>query len=215
MAIPGLRGVVSVAMAVLVAAVFAGPARAASPPAPGVTVNDEGGKCTAGFAAQDDDGNYYLLTSGHCDAHDGSEWTYGENVPLGRITASENEGDQNDDAIIRLDPGVGAPAGDVGGTYPVRDVLRPWQITVGMPFCKLGATTGETCGAIKGIDGQVVETSVYSLNGDSGSPGFVKNADGTVSAVGILMSSPRGDDYTTYFMLVQPILDKWGLRILP
>jgi len=43
----------------------------------------------------------------------------------------------------------------------------------------------------------------------------VKNADGTVSAVGILMSSPRGDDCTTYFMLAQPILDKWGLRILP
>jgi len=92
-AIPGLRELVWVAAAVLAAPVFAGPAPAASPPAPGITVSDEDGKCTAGFAAQDNDGNYYLLTSGHCDAHDGSEWTYGENVPLGRITASENEGD--------------------------------------------------------------------------------------------------------------------------
>jgi hypothetical protein len=36
-----------------------------------------------------------------------------------------------------------------------------------------------------------------------------------VSAVGILMSSPDGDDYTTYFTLVQPLLAEWGLRILP
>jgi len=61
----------------------------------------------------------------------------------------------------------------------------------------------------------VVEASVYSLDGDSGSPGFVTNPDGTVSAVGILMSSPDGDDNTTYFTLVDPLLSKWGLRILP
>ena len=102
--------------------------------------------CTAGFAAQGNDGNYYLMTSGHCDTHDGSVWTYGEDVPLGKITASENEGDKKDAAIIRLDPSVGAPVGDVGGKYPVRDVLSLSQIKVGMPFCKLGAITGETCG---------------------------------------------------------------------
>jgi hypothetical protein len=50
--------------------------------------------------------------------------------------------------------------------------------------------------------------------GDGGSPGFVKNPDGTVSAVGLLMSSPDGDDYTTYFVPVDPLLDKWGLRVL-
>jgi hypothetical protein len=84
-----------------------------------------------------------------------------------------------------------------------------------MPFCKLGAVTGETCGTVKGKKGDVIEASVYSLNGDSGSPGFVTNPDGTVSAVGILMSSPDGDDYTTYFTLVYPLLAKWGLHILP
>ena len=61
----------------------------------------------------------------------------------------------------------------------------------------------------------MIEASVYSLDGDSGSPGFVKNADGTVSAVGILMSSPDGDDYTTYCTLVYPVLAKWGLHIVP
>ncbi|MGA7053072.1 MAG: S1 family peptidase [Mycobacterium sp.] len=184
-------------------------------PAPGIEINDGGGRCTASFAAQGNDGNYYLLTSGHCDPHDGSAWTYGQDMPLGTITASEKLGERKDAAIIRLDHSVGAPLGDVGGRYAVRDVLNRKQIKVGMPFCKIGAATGETCGAITKFDGDVVEASVYSLDGDSGSPGFVTNADGTVSAVGILMSSPDGDDNTTYFTIVDPLLSKWGLRILP
>nr|WP_319432979.1 S1 family peptidase [Mycobacterium sp. RTGN5] len=189
---------------------------AAPPPSPGIEVDDESGRCTAGFAAQGNDGSYYLLTSGHCDAHDGSDWTYGsDDTLLGTISASEVNGDKRDAAIIRLDPGAGAPNGDVAGRYQVRDVLGASQLSVGMPFCKVGAVTGETCGEIKGIEGDVVEANVYSLEGDSGSPGFVKNPDGTVSAVGILMSSPDGDDYTTYFTLVQPLLGQWGLRILP
>ncbi len=65
--------------------------------------------------AQGNDGGYYLMTSGHCDAHDGSQWTYGDDVPLGKVSASENEGDKRDAAIIRLDPSVGEPGGDVGG----------------------------------------------------------------------------------------------------
>ncbi|MDD4865975.1 MAG: S1 family peptidase [Mycobacterium sp.] len=200
--------------ALVVAALgFMGTAAAAAPPTPGIELDRGKGRCTAGFAAQDDDGNYYLLTSGHCDPHDNSEWTY-DDVPIGRIIASENEGDKKDAAIIRLDPGVGEPAGAVGGKYPVRDVLSLSQIRVGMPFCKLGAVTGETCGVVKSVAGGVVEASVFSLDGDSGSPGFVKNADGTVSAVGLLKSSPDGDDYTTYFTLVEPVLGKWGLQIL-
>jgi hypothetical protein len=199
---------------VIIALATASTALAAPPPAPGIEVDDDSGSCTAGFAAQGDDGSYYLLTSGHCDAGDGAEWTYGNDDSLGQITASEDDGDQKDAAIIRLDPGTPAPVGDVGG-YPVRDVLSAGQLAKGMPFCKIGAVTGETCGTINNIDGDVVEASVFSLEGDSGSPGFVKNPDGTVSAVGILTSSPENDDYTTYFMMVQPVLAQWGLRILP
>lgn len=222
MGIPWLRRLGLIA-AVVVAATAAAksalasppPALPSPPPAPGMGVNHEKGGCTAGFAAQGSDGSYYLMTSGHCDPHDGSEWTYGNDVPLGRISTSEREGDKTDAAIIRLEPSVGMPEGDVGGRYQVRDVLSRTQIHTGMPFCKIGAVTGETCGAVKGISGDVVEAGVYSLDGDSGSPGFVMNSDGTVSAVGLLMSSPDGDDYTTYFMLINPLLDKWGLRVLP
>ena len=209
------RGLAVAGATVMAATAFAHTARAASPPTPGIEVDHQRGRCTAGFAAQGNDGSSYLMTSGHCDAHDGSQWTYGNDVPLGKITASEQEGDRRDAAIIRLEPTVGTPVGDVDGRYPVRDVLSADQIQVGMPFCKVGAVTGETCGVVKGIQGDVVEASVYSLDGDSGSPGFVKNPDGTVSAVGLLMSSPDGDDYTTYFMLVHPLLGRWGLHVLP
>lgn len=182
---------------------------------PGMQVEDENKVCTAGFAARGNDGGYYLLTSGHCDDHDGSAWTDSHDTPLGHITLSEEEGWEKDAAVIRLDPGVGVPTGALGGTYPVRDVLSANQIEIGMPFCKIGAITGETCGEVTDRDDDLVEASVYSLHGDSGGPGFVKNSDGTVSAVGILMASPDGDDHTTYFTLVEPLLDKWGLNILP
>lgn len=210
-----LRGWGLVGALIVTATMPANPARADAGVTPGIKVEAENSSCTSGFAAQGDDGSYYLMTSGHCDAHDGSLWTYGDDVPLGKIAASEKEGDTRDAAIILLGPSVGAPTGDVGGRYVVRDVLSRNQIRVGMPFCKLGAVTGETCGAVRHVDGGVVEASVFSLNGDSGSPGYVKNGDGTVSAVGLLMSSPDGDDYTTYFTLIDPLLDRWGLRVLP
>jgi len=210
-----LRGLGPVGVVVMAAVVMASPVLAAPGVTPGIKVEHENNACTAGFAAQGNDGGYYLMTSGHCDAHDGAHWTYASEVPLGKITASEQEGDTKDAAIILLDPSVGAPEGHVGGRYLVRDVLSATQIQVGMPFCKIGAVTGETCGAVKDVANDVVEASVFSLNGDSGSPGFVKNPDGTVSAVGLLMSSPEGDDHTTYFALVDPLLGRWGLHILP
>lgn len=219
---PSVRlSVCSAGAAVLAAMSFTNPALAqadsASPPMPGIQIDDDNGRCTAGFAAQGDDGNYYLLTSGHCDEHDGSLWTYGDETSLGYIAASEKGGDgleEHDAAIVRLDPAIGEPIGDIGGTYPVRDVLSAADIEVGAPFCKIGAVTGETCGAVTDLGDNVIEASVFSLQGDSGSPGFIKNSDGTASAVGILMSSPDGDDYTTYFTLVDPLLAKWGLTIL-
>lgn len=209
-----LRGLGMVGAAAMAATALAAPAVAGPGVTPGMKVADENNSCTSGFAAQGDDGSYYLMTSGHCDTHDGAVWTYGDNLPLGTITQSEHDGDASDAAIIQLAPGVGAPIGHVGGRYLVRDVLSASQIQPGMPFCKIGAVTGETCGVVKGVAGDVVEASVYSLNGDSGSPGFVKNPDGTVSAVGLLTSSPDGDDYTTYFALINPLLDRWGLRVL-
>ncbi|OBG55825.1 MULTISPECIES: trypsin [unclassified Mycobacterium] len=215
MAMRWLRGLGLVGAVVVAATTLANPARADGGVTPGIKVEDENSSCTAGFAAQGNDGSYYLMTSGHCDAHDGSLWTYGNDVPLGKITASEKEGDTKDAAIILLDPSVGAPSGDVGGRYVVRDVLSAQQIREGMPFCKVGAVTGETCGFVKHVENGVVTASVFSLNGDSGSPGFVKNPDGTVSAVGLLMSSPDGDDYTTDFALIDPLLGSWGLRVLP
>ena len=216
MAIAWLRGLGSVGA--VGAMLFANVAPAgANPeaPRPGMRVEHENMRCTASFAAHGDDGSYYFLTSGHCDARDGSGWTYGPNVPLGTITASENEGGNKDAAIIRLDPSIGAPTGDIGGR-PVHGVYASDEIKVGVPLCKLGAVTGETCGAVTSVhDDGVIEASVFSLNGDSGSPGFVKNLDGTVGAVGTLMGSPDGNDNISYFVPVSPLLEKWGLRLLP
>jgi hypothetical protein len=206
------RGMGLAGAAVVSATVFAGAAQAAPPPAPGILVSDGITKCTTGFAAQGGDGSYYLFTSGHC--NHGVPFTYDENVPLGHVTASEELGDLKDAAIIRLDPEVGAPGGDVAGQR-VRGTLSAAQIKAGMPFCKFGAMTGETCGAVKSIDGEVVEAGVFAQPGDSGGPGYVKNADGSVTAVGLVMeTSLAGDPNTTYFVLVQPLLGRWGVHIV-
>lgn len=191
---------------------FAGTASAA--PMPGIELLDDNSSCTAGFAAQGDDGGYYLLTSGHCDSHDGSQWTDLFETPLGRITASEYDGEGRDAAIIRLDPEAGRPNGRIAGRYPVDNALTADQIHVGMTICKVGAQTGETCGPVTAVIGNVVETQVFSTVGDSGSPGFVVNPDGSASAVGILTGGPEDDDSNTDFVLVDPILRQWGLRLV-
>ncbi|MGB9306767.1 MAG: S1 family peptidase [Mycobacterium sp.] len=214
MTVRWFRGLGLAAAAFMATTGFASPALAAAPPAPGIQVKDQAWKCTAGFAAQGDDGSYYLFTSGHCNHPEGSPWTYAQGVPLGRITASEEQADRLDVAIIRLDPGVGVPASDVSG-MPVRDVLDVNQIQVGTPLCKLGAITGETCGTVTSTDGELLVASVPAKPGDSGSAGYVKNADGTVSAVGVLSGSLNDDLKTTVYVLVQPLLGRWGLRLLP
>lgn len=191
---------------------FAGTASAA--PMPGIELLDDSSSCTAGFATQGDDGGYYLLTSGHCDSHDGSQWTDLFETPLGRITASEYDGEGRDAAIIRLDPEAGRPNGRIAGRYPVANALTADQIHVGMTICKVGARTGETCGPVTAVIGNVVETQVFSTVGDSGSPGFVVNPDGSASAVGILTGGPEDDDSNTDFVLVDPILRQWGLHLV-
>ncbi|BBX13153.1 MAG: S1 family peptidase [Mycolicibacter algericus] len=214
--VPGLRDMwkPSLLTAALAASglVFAGGAPAN--PTAGMEVGTDDSVCTAGFAAQNRFGDYFLFTSGHCDSGDGSEWTDAAAAPLGPIFASENNGDDRDAAIIRLRPGTPPPNGGVDGRYRIRDVLGPGQIHVGMPFCKVGSRTGETCGEVTEIAGNVVVTNLYSSEGDSGSPGFVTNPDGTISAAGILTGGPEGDDNTTYFVMVEPILREWRLQIL-
>lgn len=204
----------TVVASLLAAAALASVGIASAGPMPGIELLDDHSSCTAGFVAQGDDGGYYLLTSGHCDSHDGSQWTDIFETPLGRITASENNGADRDAAIIRLDPQAGRPNGRIAGRYPVADLLRADQIQVGMTICKVGAQTNETCGPVTAVNGNLVETGVFSTIGDSGSPGFVVNPDGTVSAVGILMGGPEDDDSSTDFVLVDPILRQWGLHLV-
>jgi hypothetical protein len=206
-----IRTVALAGVSALAAIAFASPAVAAAPPMPGVQIMDQDWKCTAGFAAQGFDGGNYLFTSGHCNHPEGAPWSYG-GAPLGKITASEEEGDRKDAAVVRLDPGVTA-VGRVGGR-PVRDVLSAPQVQVGMPFCKLGAITGETCGTVTSFDGELVVASVHAKPGDSGSAGYVHNPDGSVSAVGVLSGSYNGDENTSVYVLVDPLLGRWGLRIM-
>lgn len=209
----GLRTAGSVVAALLAATLSAAPARASATAVPGMLIKNQDWACTAGFAARDADRNYYLFTSGHCDHPVGAQWTDSQGAALGHITVSEDEGDQKDAALILLDREVGTPVTAVGGA-PLRDVLVPSALHAGLPICKLGAITGETCGTITSVEDRLVITSVPAQPGDSGSAGYVKNSDGTVSAVGVLSGTLGDDVNTTVFFLVQPLLHKWGLSLI-
>ena len=63
MTIRWFRGLGLAGAMVMAATAFAGTALAAAPPMPGIEVDDESGRCTAGFATQGNDDSYYLLTS--------------------------------------------------------------------------------------------------------------------------------------------------------
>ncbi|HEX7321738.1 MAG TPA: trypsin [Mycobacterium sp.] len=199
---------------VAAAATATTPGVAWASPMPGIEILDDITSCTAGFAAAGGAGSDYLLTSGHCASDDGSPWVDAQDNPLGTIVDIENNGGDHDMAAILLVSAAGIPSGSVAG-HRVRDALNPDQITVGMTLCKVGARTGETCGDVTSVGGNVVEANVFSTEGDSGSPGYVVNPDGTASAVGILAGGPEDDDSKSYFVLVGPLLPQWGLRLLP
>ncbi|MGV0397000.1 hypothetical protein ACUY3M_01500 [Corynebacterium suicordis] len=87
-----------------------------------------------------------------------------------------------------------------------------------MMVCKFGFRTGETCGPIVAWNEYMVRANIYSQNGDSGSPLYIRLGGNRVAALGILSSSPVNEneepnDYVTDFALVQPVLDATDMEL--
>ena len=66
---------------------------------------------------------------------------------------------------------------------------------------------------IKSVDGNVVGGQRVPTSRATAAPGFVRTRWNR-RAVGLFVLT-EGDDYTTYFIAVQPVLAQWGLNILP
>lgn len=111
------------------------------------------------------------------------------------------------------------PSALIGERYEVVSLAGPGDLHEGMTVCKLGFRTKETCGPVLAWNGSTVRARVYSLQGDSGSPLYIKLGGNKVAALGLLSSSPadeedRTNDFITDFSLLEPVLKATNLELV-
>lgn len=167
--------VAAVAGLAMLSVVSAGPA-AADPVTLGGgsgIVIDGDAYCTLTAIGHDSRGDLVGFTSAHCGgpgamvAAEGAE----DQGPVGEMVAGN---DSLDYAVIRFDPAKVTPTNNVDGF--VIDGLGP-DPTFGEIACKLGRTTGYSCGVTwgPGSDPGTIVNQVCGQPGDSGAPVTVNN----------------------------------------
>ncbi|MCM6773751.1 S1 family peptidase [Nocardia sp. CDC159] len=177
-----------------------------------------GGPCSTGFNGIDSEGNTVNITAGHCDMDRAATGTPDAAAlvldlapppgrPLGTVrrigSFQKSMFGGRDYAIVRIvDPAAESRfqnnlVGVRGGpAIPIDGVADP---VVGAPACKSGATTGFTCGTVRGVDeslttnGNVLLHNMFwadilAVPGDSGGPVVT----GT-KALGIVSASTIGE----------------------
>ncbi|HEX4864710.1 MAG TPA: S1 family peptidase [Acidimicrobiales bacterium] len=153
-----------------------------------------GGYCTSGFNAQNrTTGKAAVLTAGHCTKAGVSNWTAGGSA-LGNIT-DYNYPRADWSSITPVD-GWSLPAA-VQTANGVQQISAWSTPRVGQPVCKVGATSGTTCGRVTAInvtvnygDGAIyglAQTNVLAKEGDSG--GSVYDSS---TAVALISGGPKG-----------------------
>lgn len=160
----------------LVSVSFATTATAADPVplggGSGIVVNGES-FCTLTAIGNDNRGNLIGFTSAHCGgpgaqvAAEGAE----DRGVLGTMVAGN---DALDYAVIQFDPALVAPTNNVNG-FQI-DGIGP-DPAFGAVSCKLGRTTGYSCGVTwgPGKDPGTIVSQVCGQPGDSGAPVTVNN----------------------------------------
>jgi hypothetical protein len=138
----------------------------------GITVNGDT-LCTLTAIGNDNRGNLIGFTSAHCGgpgAQVGAEGADAAGV-LGTMVAGN---DGLDYAVIQFDPQKVKPVNNVNG-FEI-DGIAPDPVT-GDVACKLGRTTGYSCGVVWGPGEQpgTIVSQVCGQPGDSGAPVTVNN----------------------------------------
>jgi hypothetical protein len=136
-------------------------------------VVDEESYCTLTAIGRDSRGDLIGFTSAHCGGPGATVAAEGQESlgPVGEMVAGN---DALDYAVIRFDPAKVTPTNNVNGF--VIDGLGP-DPTFGEIACKLGRTTGYSCGVTwgPGQDPGTIVNQVCGQPGDSGAPVTVNN----------------------------------------
>ncbi|MFJ8601196.1 S1 family peptidase [Streptomyces shenzhenensis] len=174
-------------------------------------------RCSLGFNVQDNSGNYYFLTAGHCTDGAGTWWSNsGHTTTLGTTAGSSFPG--NDYGIVRYTNSSVAKSGTVGSV----DITSAATPSVGTTVYRRGSTTGTHSGQVTGLNATVnygggdivsglIQTTVCAEPGDSGGPlysnsgiayGLTSGGSGNCSSGG-----------TTFFQPVTEALSAYGVHV--
>ena len=165
-----------------------------------IVVSNEFGSatCTLGPLVTHD-GVQAFLTSAHCAVADKQTQVFIGGTQVGLIThAGSDDEAVTDFALVAVDP---AYINDrIVGKIDPTNIVGPERLTTRSSLCKIGGTTGATCGKYVGMwdDGAIV-TTVPADHGDSGSAVFVMNDSSSAGVVGMI-SRGNGD-----YAVVTPI----------
>ncbi|WP_070475527.1 S1 family peptidase [Corynebacterium sp. HMSC05H05] len=177
--------------------------------------------CSTGFLASAD-GRLFIITAGHC-GNRGDQFyvedSRGNWAFVGEMVESYLEQDENG-SIFGADIGLIEITGDAkySSTLPVDLPLRGWITPQeaqarGMAICRLGATTGYSCGQFEevGNNGLFYFRNIND-RGDSGGAVFAADNSG-VWAIGV--SSNVSDTNKTRLgaMEIGSAIQHWGLTI--
>lgn len=173
-------------------------------------------RCSLGFNVQDNSGNYYFLTAGHCTDGAGTWWSNSSHsTTLGTTSGSSFPG--NDYGIVRYTNSSVTKSGTVGS----QDITSAATPSVGTTVTRRGSTTGIHSGRVTALNATVnygggdvvsglIQTTVCAEPGDSGGPLY-----GGTKAYG-LTSGGSGNctsGGTTFFQPVTEALSAYGVHV--
>ncbi|MGW5086942.1 S1 family peptidase [Streptomyces coelicoflavus] len=187
--------------------------------------------CSVGYGARDSSGRQVLVTAGHCVEnlpdlyYDGSHFAKGTTTRFHHGRNSIDMGLASVDSGKTIAPQVGT--WNNGGNIAVEGSRRA---PVGSDVCKSGATSGWTCGSIKGYDYSVTYTdpgqpatlvtnlglsNTCDLGGDSGGPWISGNQGQGMTSGGQTDNRCNGvyGQGTSYFQPLDDALRYYGLSL--
>ncbi|MFD8568557.1 S1 family peptidase [Streptomyces sp. NPDC059639] len=174
-------------------------------------------RCSLGFNVQDNSGNYYFLTAGHC-GEVASTWysnsakttVLGSNVSYSFPT--------NDYALVKYSNSSIAKSGTAGNT----DITSSGTPSVGATVTRDGSTTGIHSGKVTALNATVnygsgdivygmIQTTVCAEGGDSG--GALYSTGGVAYGLTSGGSGNCTSGGTTFFQPVTEALSVYGVHV--
>jgi streptogrisin B len=173
-------------------------------------------RCSLGFNVQDNSGNYYFLTAGHCTDGAGTWWSNSsQSTTLG--TTSGSSFPTNDYGIVRYTNSSVTKSGAVGS----QDITSAATPSVGTTVYRRGSPPGTHSGRVTALNATVnygggdivygmIQTTVCAEPGDSGGPLY-----GGTTAYGLTSggSGNCSSGGTTFFQPVTEALSAYGVHV--